>query len=387
MFDSINQAEPISQIRNGIDALAGEARSSWPAVALSERLSEVAELRNQLDAEALRLMGEWDRRRAWEADGALTAVSWMTHRLPVSRSRAQEDVRTARFLDQHERAAKAVSVGDISVDHVRALGRVVNDRRQDLFADHEDALLDAAEVLSVGDFAKVAKQWGRLADDQLASADFMEQYDNRRLVIAKTFQGALHVDGLLDPEGGSIFAAAIDVLSPPDPIDMPGGPRTAAQRRADALVQMSRIILQGAKGTGVSPTNINAIVDIDRLDKHQAGRSSVESRCEIDWSGPIGRETLLRMSCDCAVSRVVMRAAVRSSTWAARQDLPRQHNARHSPSGIRDAPFRAVIAQNPGVTPTTSSTGSGTTGPPTSITLPYSADDTTSSFTKAAGRC
>ncbi len=297
----------MSQIRSGIDCLAGEDRSAWPAVALSERLAAAAELRNQLDAEMLRLTGEWDRRRAWEADGALSAVSWMTHRLPVSRSRAQEDVRTARFLDQYDRAAKAVSVGDISIDHIRALSRVVNDRRQELFEDHKDVLLDAAAVLSVGDFAKVAKQWGRLADDQLASADFMEQYNDRRLMLAKTFQGALHIDGLLDPEGGALFAKAIDVLSPPDPIDTPGGPRSAAQRRADALVEMSRIALQGAEGTGMSPTNINVVVDIDGLDRHQPDRPSIDSRCEIDWSGPIGRETLLRMMCDCSVSRIVMR--------------------------------------------------------------------------------
>lgn len=297
----------MSQIRNGIDRIADEDRSSWASVALSERLTEAAELRDRLDAELLRLTGEWDRRRAWEADGALSAVSWMTHRLPISRSRAQDDVRAARLLDQHNRVAKTVFVGDISVDHVRVLGRVVCDRRRRLFDDHEDVLLDAAEVLSVGDFARVAKQWARLADDQLASADFMEQYNDRRLTIAQTFQGAVHGDLLLDPEGGALFKQAIDVLLPPDPADTPEGPRTAAQRRADALVEMSRIILQGAEGTGASPTNLNTIVDIGLLTGRQPGRLPIDARCEIDWSGPVGRDTLLRMSCDCAVSRVVMR--------------------------------------------------------------------------------
>lgn len=59
MFDSLNQDEPMSQIRNGIDRLAGEDRSRWVSVALSERLAEAAELRNRLDAEVLRLTGEW----------------------------------------------------------------------------------------------------------------------------------------------------------------------------------------------------------------------------------------------------------------------------------------------------------------------------------------
>jgi len=307
MFDTVTLDEPMLQLRSGIDGLSAEDRDHWSSAALTERLTDAVELRDRLDAEVLRLTGEWDRRRAWEADGALSAISWMTHRLPVSRTRAQDDVRTARFLERHDRVAKSVSVNDFSVDHARVLARVANDRRQHLFDDHVDALVDAAEVMPVGDFSKVVRRWGQLADDQLASADFMEQHNNRHLMISPTFQGAVHVDSLLDPEGGALFTQAIDIMSPPDPVGLPGGPRTAAQRRADALVEMSRIILQGAKGTGVSPTNLNAIVDVDKLSGDKPVPLAADARCDLDWSGPIGRETLRRMLCDCAVSRVVMR--------------------------------------------------------------------------------
>jgi hypothetical protein len=307
LFDTIHSREPLAQIRSGIEGLAGEDRSGWMSAALTDCLSEVVALRDRLDAEVLRLTGEWDRRRAWEADGALSAVSWMTHRLPMSHSRARDDVRTARFIDGHDRVAKAVAAGDVTVDHVRTLGRVVNDRRHELFADQADALVDAAEMLSVGDFAKVARRWGQLADDQLASTDFMEQYNSRRLTIARTFGGAIHIEGLLDPEAGGVFMAAIDVLSAPDPNDTSGGPRSAPQRRADAVVQMSRIVMQGAEGTGVSLTNLNAIVDINTLAGHLPGRPLSDIRCDLDRAGPIGWETLLRMSCDCAISRVVVK--------------------------------------------------------------------------------
>jgi hypothetical protein len=307
MFDTITSGEPIAQIRAGIDLLAGEDRSGWTSGSLSDHLTEAMEARERLDAEILRMSAEWDRRRAWEADGALSAVSWLTHRLPVSRRRAQEQVRTARFLEGNERTAKAVASGDVSVDHMKVLSRVVNDRRERLFADHADTLLDAAEALSISDFTKVARRWGRLADDQLASADFMEQYSNRRLTIAQTFHGAVPGDLLLDPEGGALFQKAIDILSPPDPVGTPDGPRTAAQRRADALVEMSRVILQGAEGTGVSPSSINTIVDVDTFAGHPHGAGLANTTCDIDWAGPIGVETLLRISCDCAVSRIVMK--------------------------------------------------------------------------------
>ena len=244
---------------------------------------------------------------ALSSSSGRSPVSWLTHRLPVSRTQAQEQVRTARFLSRHDRLAKAVASGDVSVEHMNVLSRVVNDRREDLFADHADALLDAAEVLSLSDFIKVARRWGKLADDELASADFMEQHLNRRLTIAQTFHGAVHGDLLLDPEGGALFQRAIDLMSPPDPADTPDGPRTAAQRRADALVEMSRIILQGAEGTGVSPTNINTVVDSDTLAGHGVAPPASEARCDADWAGPIGRETLYRISCDCSIARVVMK--------------------------------------------------------------------------------
>ncbi len=322
MFDPVNSDEPIATIRRGIEGLAGEDRSGWSSGALSDRLAEVAATREALEAESLRLTAEWDRRRAWEADGALSAASWLTHRLPMSRSRAHEDVRTARFIDSQERVAKAMSVADISVDHARALARAVNDRRQDLFLDHADTLVDAAEVLSVSDFTKVARRWAQLADDQLSSAEFVEQFEARRLTLSRTFGGAVHVEGLLDVEAGALAERAIDLLSSPDPNDTPDGSRTAPQRRADAFVEMCRMVLQGAEGTGVSPTNLNVIADVDTMaygmsptgtgNPESLGDSPplvpiIDRRSDIDRAGPIGWETLLRMTCDTSVCRVVMK--------------------------------------------------------------------------------
>jgi hypothetical protein len=307
MFDTVIQDDPIAQITSAIDTLAAEDRSGWLGSALSERLAETVLLRERLEAEVLRVTGEWDRIRAWEADGASTADSWLAHRLPVSRRRARTEVRTARFVDRSERTAKALAAGDVSSDHVHSLSGAVTEQRAGLFAEHEDALLDAAMSLNVDDFVKVARRWGKLADDQLASADFMKQYEQRRLTIATTFGGAVHIEGLLDPDAGAIVIAAIDKLSPPDPRDTPDGARTAPQRRADAFVQMARSVLEGGMATGVSPTNLNVVADVETL----SGNGSVDivraARSDLDWTGPTGRVTLLRLGCDCSVSRIMMK--------------------------------------------------------------------------------
>lgn len=307
MFDTVAHDEPIAQIAAGIEALAAEDRSGWLGPALSERLSEAISLRERLDAEIVRLTGEWDRSRAWEADGALSAASWLAHRLPMSRSRARHEVRTARLVDRNERTAKALAAGDISSEHAHRLSRVVADHRTKLFADHQDALLDAAMSLDVDDFTKVVRRWSRLADDELASTDFMRQHEHRRLSVSTTFEGAVAVDGMLDSDGGADFLAAIDKLSQPDPIDGPDQPRTAAQRRADAVVQMARIVLHGDGQTGLSPRTLNVVADGDTLAGSKRPVPMADRRSDLEWVGSIGRDTLLRLGCDSFVCRVVMK--------------------------------------------------------------------------------
>jgi hypothetical protein len=53
----LGNSDPVLQIRMGIAALAGEHRDGWTGTALSERLVELVEVRERLEAELLRLVG------------------------------------------------------------------------------------------------------------------------------------------------------------------------------------------------------------------------------------------------------------------------------------------------------------------------------------------
>ena len=57
----------------------------------------------------------------------------------------------------------------------------------------------------------------------------------------------LRVNGLLDPEGGQVVLAVIRSLSEAANLDR-DDPRTPAQCRADALVEISRRYLDGRLG-------------------------------------------------------------------------------------------------------------------------------------------
>jgi len=295
-----------TRLSAGVDALAGENRAGWHGMELSARLGEVMELRERLEAETLRLLGEWDRARAWEADGALSAASWMTHRLPVARNPARAEIRAARLIDRNQRAAKALAAGDITSEHVKAMARVVSNHRVGRFADHEDTLVDAAMRLRVGDFTTLMRRWACLADDQLAADTFRHQFERRRCNVASTGDGTVLFNGALDPDGGATLLTALDALSKPDPTDGPDRPRTLTQRRADALVRMARIALDHANPTR-APVNLSVVIDLDSLTGADEAADLRETAwCDLGRLGPIARRTALRLACDPVVSRIIM---------------------------------------------------------------------------------
>ena len=57
--------DPLEHIENGVVGLRGEDRRGWLPQALSDRMREVSVLRERLEVEYLRLIGDWDRVQSW----------------------------------------------------------------------------------------------------------------------------------------------------------------------------------------------------------------------------------------------------------------------------------------------------------------------------------
>ena len=299
----IDGNDPVLQIRLGVATLGGEDRSCWAGTAKSDRLVELLEIRERLDAEVLRLAAAWDHDRAWEIDGSLSPRAWLTYRTPLSDGDAQRLVKNARLVEHHPQIADALASGDITSPHVEAIGKVVSKDRKPLLADHAEMLVDQARRLPVGDFTTVMRHWASLADDQLAKESFAEKWDRRHLHTSVGFDGWVMGDFYLDPVAGASLITALDQVAPPDPEDAPDGPRTLSQRRADALVDIVGRRMNSGK-PGSNPPNINAVVDVATL----LGESPEFSiaRCEIDGIGPVARTVLDQMCCDARFSRFIM---------------------------------------------------------------------------------
>ncbi len=104
------------------------------------------------------------------------------------------------------------------------------------------------------------------------------------------------------PEELAALQAALDRMEPPDPNHTPGGPRSLAQRRYDALISLAGLGLADSRGR-IDPTHtVNIVIDAATL----AGQFNPDGRCEILGGGSVLPATVQRLLCDSWISRVVM---------------------------------------------------------------------------------
>jgi hypothetical protein len=294
-------SDPLDLIRAGLTALAGEDRSGWSAAAQTDRLLELRSLEERVAAEVVRSVGECDATAVYEADTALGPVSWLAWKGSMPRSTAAKLLRTARLARDHHRTGEALAAGEITVEHVEALAGAAR-RRADLYAEHEETLLEAAKTVEVLDFPSVTRRWALLADDVLAREDAAFAFERRGITLSPTMHGSV-VSGFLDPEAAATVNRALEASQPPDgPEDV----RSRAQRNADALVLMSQQRLGGELPESRPVAGIDAVVTYGVL----AGRAITELvglRCDIEGFGPIARVTAERLACDCALGRIVVK--------------------------------------------------------------------------------
>lgn len=247
-----------AEVRAAVEGVAGVDTGGWSGAARSADLVELLEASERLQAVALARLADWDASGAWAEDGAPSAVAWLAHRASLTKHRAASLVRSARLLHTHERTAKALDVGDVTVEHVDLLARAAR-HREEVFAEHEDTLLDAAQALAPESFRHAVRHWRTLADDRLATADTAECHAQRRLHCSATFRGTVRIDGELDPDAGATFLAALEAhLDGPDAADGPTPARSLAQRRADVLLALCQ---EG----GRRQVHVDVVVDLATL--------------------------------------------------------------------------------------------------------------------------
>jgi hypothetical protein len=153
-------------------------------------------------------------------------------------------------------AAAAVAAGAISDQHLLVIRRTV----ERLPSAIEDAVRAGVESELVGhatqfdpvQLVKLAHRVRAHLDPDGTLLDERQAVARRELSFVPDLDGTVAIRGRLDAEAAAIVQAALDPLAAPLPADEQGvkDTRTPARRRADALVQAARLLLDA----GVLPT-------------------------------------------------------------------------------------------------------------------------------------
>jgi hypothetical protein len=297
--------ERFARLAEAIDAFVGEELDPASTPPQSQVMLALFGQIDRLQAESVRRVGVWDRSGDWALEGAVTPASWLRSRARLDGGEATELVRTARLARDHAPTGEALRSGAVRTRRVHQIAYTVKDRR-DAYVENPDLLLGPAATLPGDEFRTVVNNWKEAADDALARDEAFAQYERRHLHASVTLGGMVRLDGLLDPEGGEIFLTALEAAQEPDSPDDVAGPRSPAQRRADALVALASASLGDQTAAGRPGVTLDAVMTLRPSDDDvPVGLASL--RYELEHVGPVPRWTVERLACDCAVGRVLMR--------------------------------------------------------------------------------
>ena len=299
----------LTRLSVALDELADERLDDAPATDLPSRLIQLQRAASRLHAEVLRTTERVDRYGEWERDGAVSAAAWLRHTTRISEGAARYQVRTARALaGLLPQTAAALAAGDINVEHVRVISRAVTatPERRSSIPEAEGTLAEAARRLPPRQLGIVVGRWADAVDPVGASTDAEGAYAARHLSVSPTLGGLGALDGLLDPEFGATVLTAIQSLAAPSTTGSDDD-RSPAQRRADALVELSRRALNGGHlpdSGGERPHLLITIAAGDLGPPPRSGRSGTLIGAVRDWALPPGAAE--RLSCDATISPVLV---------------------------------------------------------------------------------
>jgi hypothetical protein len=169
----------------------------------------------------------------------------------------------------------------------------------------EATLIDEAEHFDPVQLGKVAQRIRAHLDPDGSLLDERQAVARRELSFLPDLDGTVLVRGRLDAEGAAIVQSALSPLAAPTPADAAGNKdtRTPARRRADALVQAARMLLD----TGTLPTeggqrpHVTVTVGLADL-------ITGIGAADLDAAGVITAEAARRIACDAAIVPVVLGA-------------------------------------------------------------------------------
>ena len=251
-----------------------------------------------INAEATR---RFEKAGGFRADGALGMVPWLRTHGKLNAGAAVERVETARQLAELPRTEEALARGEIGYQHAVAMAKTAEHVGPAKVRKAESMLLKAAETMDPGQFVGVAKQFEHQVDAEGALDQANRAHQRRYFQLGEPSNGLVRVEGQLVIEAAARLRTAMEPYMKPSKNDE----RSAGQRAHDALVELCRRAdmanSRHANGRDGSAPRVQLIIKttVDTLASIEGAPAG-----ELEWGGTLPAETVRRMACDSAITRI-----------------------------------------------------------------------------------
>ena len=303
----------IQSLKTSVQAVAACVRDADGGT-LGEALIQIREAGiDPLEAVFATGVRRFDRSGEYRADGALSLTAWLRWKCKLSGGAAMERVEVARQLEKLPETQAAFANGEVGFQHVAVLAHTAQHVGVAAVRKEEGRLLQAALTMDPGQFTTVAKNFEHRVDAAGALAEANHAYQRRYFHMGEPQDGLVRLDGMLDAEGGATLRTALQAFMKPVKDD----PRSYGQRNADALVELGRQGT-GSKRDGAGPRPQLIIrASLDTL----AGIKGAPAG-ELEGGGTVPAETVQRIACDSAVSRITGQGELEHELSHASRTLP-----------------------------------------------------------------
>jgi Domain of unknown function (DUF222) len=197
-------------------------------------------LRDRFELAAGRVLARWDTRGVWRNDQSLSAPARLSREVNSSLRSCRARLRQARRLGDVPGVVEAVGRGQLSVEYLELLGRAQRVAPED-YASDEAMLVTQCAGLRFQQAEQVVAYWRLHVDPDGVNADAAANADRATAHVSETLDGTIILNATLTGVDAETFHSELRRLTDEiRHVDRAAGVlRTAAQRRAAALVEMA----------------------------------------------------------------------------------------------------------------------------------------------------
>jgi hypothetical protein len=243
----------LAALEEVLDQLAGAVTAEDRSVPTGEEMVRLFGLQSRLQAITALAASDFNDGQEWATSGARSGAAWLVKETRLPDPECRRAVRLGRRIRALPHAEASWLEGRIGQAQAAVLCGLGNRRTMYELARSEESLVAEAERLRFEHFAALAAYWRQLADPDGADEDEEGRRNRRDAWFVRSVGGMVFGKATLDPVSGEIVVGELDRLErqlfeadwaeakarlgrDPKPDELE---RSAAQRRADALVEMA----------------------------------------------------------------------------------------------------------------------------------------------------